>query len=59
MVSGLVIGKGVVRGVRTLGVEIAKSVVLTNGTFGLIHIGEKQFGEVEQEKVQRTELPKI
>jgi tRNA U34 5-carboxymethylaminomethyl modifying enzyme MnmG/GidA len=47
--------------VRTLGVEIrAKSVVLTNGTFlnGLIHIGE-QFGEVEQEKVQRTELPKI
>jgi hypothetical protein len=25
----------------------------------LIHIGEKQFGEVEQEKVQRTELPKI
>jgi tRNA uridine 5-carboxymethylaminomethyl modification enzyme len=26
-------------------------VVLTNGTFGLIHIGEKQFGEVEQEKV--------
>ena len=48
MVSGLIIEKGVVKGVRTsLGVEIrSKSVVLTNGTFlnGLIHIGEKQFG---------------
>ena len=48
MVSGLIIEKGVVKGVRTsLGVQIrSKSVVLTNGTFlnGLIHIGEKQFG---------------
>ncbi|MFN6944003.1 MAG: tRNA uridine-5-carboxymethylaminomethyl(34) synthesis enzyme MnmG, partial [Cytophagaceae bacterium] len=48
MVSGLVIKKGRVCGVRTsLGIEIpAKSVVLTNGTFlnGIIHIGEKKFG---------------
>ena len=48
MVKGLIIEKGVVKGVRTsLGVEIrSKAVVLTNGTFlnGLIHIGEKQFG---------------
>ena len=48
MVRGLIIKNGRICGVRTsLGVEIlAKSVVLTNGTFlnGLIHIGEKQFG---------------
>ncbi|AUP79440.1 tRNA uridine-5-carboxymethylaminomethyl(34) synthesis enzyme MnmG [Flavivirga eckloniae] len=48
MVSGLIIEKGKVTGVKTsLGVEIkAKSVVLTNGTFlnGLIHIGDKNFG---------------
>ena len=48
MVSGLIINKGKVEGIRTsLGIEIkAKSVVLTNGTFlnGLIHIGDKQFG---------------
>ena len=48
MVSGIIISKGEVAGVRTsLGLEIkAKTVVLTNGTFlnGLIHIGEKQFG---------------
>ena len=48
MVSGLLISKGSVVGIKTsLGLEIkSKSVVLTNGTFlnGLIHIGEKQFG---------------
>ncbi|MEB2783401.1 tRNA uridine-5-carboxymethylaminomethyl(34) synthesis enzyme MnmG [Algoriphagus persicinus] len=48
MITGLVVKKGELRGVRTsIGLEIhAKSVVLTNGTFlnGLIHIGEKQFG---------------
>ena len=48
MVSGLVVKNQKVVGVRTsLGLEIlAKSVILTNGTFlnGLIHIGEKQFG---------------
>ena len=48
MISGLVIKEGRVAGVRTaIGIEIiAKSVVLTNGTFlnGIIHIGEKQFG---------------
>jgi tRNA uridine 5-carboxymethylaminomethyl modification enzyme len=48
MVKGLIIKNGKVQGVRTsLGLEIlAKSVVLTNGTFlnGLIHIGDKQFG---------------
>jgi tRNA uridine 5-carboxymethylaminomethyl modification enzyme len=48
MVSGLIIEKGVVRGVVTgMGNRIySKSVVLTNGTFlnGIIHIGEKQFG---------------
>jgi len=48
MVNGLLIKDGKVRGVKTgLGHEIlAKSVVLTNGTFlnGVIHIGEKQFG---------------
>ncbi len=48
MVSGLIVEKGVIRGVKTsLGIEIkAKTVVLTNGTFlnGLIHIGDKQFG---------------
>ena len=48
MVKGLIIEKGVAKGIRTsLGVEIrSKAVILTNGTFlnGLIHIGEKQFG---------------
>ncbi|WP_025744052.1 tRNA uridine-5-carboxymethylaminomethyl(34) synthesis enzyme MnmG [Aquimarina pacifica] len=48
MVSGLVVEKGEIKGVKTsLGIVIkAKTVVLTNGTFlnGLIHIGEKQFG---------------
>lgn len=48
MVSGLIINKGKVEGIKTsLGIEIkAKTVVLTNGTFlnGLIHIGDKQFG---------------
>ena len=48
MVSGLLVEKGKIKGVKTsLGITIyAKSVVLTNGTFlnGLIHIGEKQFG---------------
>ncbi|MFD2551508.1 tRNA uridine-5-carboxymethylaminomethyl(34) synthesis enzyme MnmG [Bizionia sediminis] len=48
MVSGLVVEKGQVTGVKTsLGIVIkAKSVVLTNGTFlnGLIHIGDKNFG---------------
>lgn len=48
MVSGLLIEKGKLRGIRTsLGIEIrSKAVVLTNGTFlnGLIHIGDKQFG---------------
>jgi len=48
MVTGLVVGGDVVKGVKTsLGLEIrAKSVVLTNGTFlnGLIHIGNKNFG---------------
>ena len=48
MISGLIIEKNIIKGVKTsLGLEIrSKSVVLTNGTFlnGLIHIGEKQFG---------------
>ena len=48
MVSSLIIKDNRVVGVKTsIGVEIlAKSVVLTNGTFlnGLIHIGEKKFG---------------
>lgn len=48
MVSGLIIKKGKIEGVKTaLGLEIkATTVVLTNGTFlnGLIHIGDKQFG---------------
>ena len=48
MVSGLLVSKGAIVGVKTsLGLEIkARAVVLTNGTFlnGLIHIGEKQFG---------------
>ncbi len=48
MVKGLVVKNQVIKGVVTgMGVEIlAKSVVLTNGTFlnGLIHIGEKQLG---------------
>jgi tRNA uridine 5-carboxymethylaminomethyl modification enzyme len=48
MVVGLIIEKGVVKGVVTgMGNRIlSKAVVLTNGTFlnGIIHIGEKQFG---------------
>ncbi|MBI3883838.1 MAG: FAD-dependent oxidoreductase, partial [Sphingobacteriales bacterium] len=48
MVNGLVVREGQVYGVKTgLGHDIiAKSVVLTNGTFlnGVIHIGEKNFG---------------
>ncbi len=48
MVNGLIVSRGTIGGVRTaMGHEImAKSVVLTNGTFlnGVIHIGEKQFG---------------
>ena len=48
MVSGILVKDGIVKGVKTaLGLEIlAKSVILTNGTFlnGIIHIGEKQFG---------------
>ena len=48
MVSGLLVSKGAIVGVKTsLGLVIkARAVVLTNGTFlnGLIHIGEKQFG---------------
>jgi tRNA uridine 5-carboxymethylaminomethyl modification enzyme len=48
MVNGLIIEKGIVKGVITgMGNRIlSKSVVLTNGTFlnGIIHIGEKQFG---------------
>ena len=47
MVSGLVVKDNKVTGIKTgMGIDIlAKSVVLTNGTFlnGLIHIGEKQF----------------
>lgn len=48
MCVGLVVKSGRVVGVKTsIGFDImAKSVVLTNGTFlnGLIHMGEKQFG---------------
>src|SRR5450631_3260114 len=48
MVNGLIVEKGVVKGVVTgMGNRIySKAVVLTNGTFlnGIIHIGEKQFG---------------
>ena len=48
MVSSLLIRDNRVVGVKTgIGIEIlAKSVILTNGTFlnGLIHIGEKKFG---------------
>ncbi len=48
MVNGLVVKDGRVCGVKTgVGHDIvAKSVVLTNGTFlnGVIHIGEKNFG---------------
>lgn len=48
MVSGLIVEKDTVKGVRTsLGIEVkGKTVILTNGTFlnGLIHIGDKQFG---------------
>ena len=48
MVAGLLVKGGLIQGIKTsMGMEImAKSVVLTNGTFlnGLIHIGEKQFG---------------
>lgn len=48
MVKEIIVSRGTVKGVKTgMGQEIlAKSVVLTNGTFlnGVIHIGEKQFG---------------
>jgi len=48
MITGIVVRKGIARGVRTgMGLEIeGKAVILTNGTFlnGIIHIGEKQFG---------------
>jgi tRNA uridine 5-carboxymethylaminomethyl modification enzyme len=48
MVRGLIIEKGIARGVITgMGHEIkSKAVVLTNGTFlnGVIHIGEKRLG---------------
>lgn len=48
MVNGLIIEKGVAKGVVTgMGNRIlSKAVILTNGTFlnGIIHIGEKQFG---------------
>jgi tRNA uridine 5-carboxymethylaminomethyl modification enzyme len=48
MVKGLIVSRGTIKGVVTgMGQEImAKSVVLTNGTFlnGVIHVGEKQFG---------------
>lgn len=48
MISGIIVEKEIVKGVRTsLGLEIrGKTVILTNGTFlnGLIHIGDKQFG---------------
>ena len=48
MVSGILVKGEKVVGISTsLGLKIlAKSVILTNGTFlnGLIHIGEKQFG---------------
>jgi len=48
MVKDLIVSRGTIKGVITgMGHKImAKSVVLTNGTFlnGVIHIGEKQFG---------------
>jgi tRNA uridine 5-carboxymethylaminomethyl modification enzyme len=48
MVVSLIVEENKIKGVRTqLGVEyLAKSVILTNGTFlnGLIHIGDKSFG---------------
>ncbi len=48
MVTGIVVNKGKVEGVKTgMGLTIeAHSVVITSGTFmnGSIHIGEKQFG---------------
>ncbi len=48
MVTGLIVEKGICRGITTqMGLEIhSKSVVLTNGTFlnGIIHVGLKQFG---------------
>jgi tRNA uridine 5-carboxymethylaminomethyl modification enzyme len=48
MVTGLVVEKNIVQGVKTtLGLSIkAKTVILTNGTFlnGLIHIGDKNYG---------------
>jgi len=46
MVTGLIVEKNIVKGVKTtLGLSIkAKTVILTNGTFlnGLIHIGDKK-----------------
>lgn len=48
MVTGLIVEKNIVQGVKTtLGLSIkAKTVILTNGTFlnGLIHIGDKNYG---------------
>jgi tRNA uridine 5-carboxymethylaminomethyl modification enzyme len=48
MVIGLIVKDSQVRGIKTsMGHEIlAKSVILTNGTFlnGIIHIGQKKFG---------------
>ncbi len=48
MVTGIIVKDNKVTGIKTsIGIEIlAKSVVLTNGTFlnGIIHIGEKRFG---------------
>lgn len=48
MVTGLIVEKNIVKGVKTtLGLSIkAKTVILTNGTFlnGLIHIGDKNYG---------------
>ncbi len=48
MITGIITKEDRILGVKTgMGLEIlAKSVILTNGTFlnGVIHIGEKQFG---------------
>ena len=53
MVSGLLVEGNKVVGVKTaLGLEIKKSVVLTNGTFlnGIIHVGENNLVGEEQER---------
>lgn len=61
MVKNLVVKNGKVEGVITnMGLEIrSKAVILTNGTFlnGLIHVGEKQFGEAVWAKEQLLVLP--